>query len=365
MIEKGKISNRQVMLLLVTSVLATGLLTFPSLTTAQAKQDAWLSVIIAAIIGLTTILVTVSLGWRFPGKTIVEYSVDILGKIPGKVIGFIFVWFFFYLTAIVVREFSEFIVTVFMDNTPIIVFISTILFACAIAIYCGLEVIARVNEMMLTLVIISFLIFMSLAVGQMDLARLTPVLAEGIIPVLKGAIPAAGWFGEVVTIAFLLPYINRPELAKRAGIMSIFILCFLHSVGVVASIVVFGAEQTGRMQFPAFMVARNVSIAGTLERVEALFMLIWVTGVFAKITIYYYVTVLAASQWLNLISYKSLILPFGTVIGAMAVLNYVNNPELVSFIGKVWGPYSIPIELGIPVILLIIAVIRRKGLKKG
>lgn len=364
MLEKGKISNRQAMMLLVTSILGTGLLTFPSLTTAEAKQDAWITVVIAACVSLVIILITVPLGWRFPGKTIVEYSEEILGKFLGKIVGLIFIWFFLYLTALVMREFGEFIVTVFMEETPLIVFIVTLLFAAALAIYGGLEVISRVNEMMLLLVIISFFFFMFLAFGEMDPARLRPILAEGMLPVFKGSLPAIGWLGEVVSIAFLLPYLNRPALARRSGSMAVLILLAIHLVVVVTSIMVFGAAQTGRMQFPAFMIARNAGIAGIFERSEALFMLIWVGGVFAKIAIYYYVTVLAASQWLKLSSYRPLILPFGLIIGALAFIDYRNNPELVSFLHKVWGPYSIPIELGLPALLLTIAIIRRKGVRQ-
>jgi spore germination protein KB len=360
MIEKGKISNSQAMMLLINGVLATGLLTFPSLTTAQAKQDAWLSVIIAACVGLVVILITVPLGWRFPGKTIVEYSENILGKFLGKAVGIIFVWFFLYLSAIVVREFGEFIVSVFMEETPLIVFVVSILLVAVLPIYGGLEVIGRINTLMFALVVVSFFTFMFLAVGQMEPSELTPVLAEGLGPVLKGAIPAAGWLSEVVAIGFLLPYINRPALARRSGSTAMLILLVLHGVAVAASVMIFGAAQTGRMQFPAFMIARNVSVLGIFERTEAFFMLLWVAGVFAKIAIYYYVTVLGASQLFKLRDYRPLILPIGTVIGAMAILDYLNNAEVVSFLGKVWGPYSLPIELGLPAILLIVAIIRCK-----
>jgi spore germination protein KB len=143
--------------------------------------------------------------------------------------------------------------------------------------------------------------------------------------------------------------------------MAVIVLIVIHITAVSATIMSFGAAETGRMQFPAFMLARNISLMGIVERAEAVFMVLWVAGVFAKIMIYYYVAVLAMGQWLKLRSYRSLILPLGTVIGALAFLSYVNMAELLGFLANVWGVYALPIELGLPAALLIIALIRRKG----
>jgi spore germination protein KB len=303
MIEKGKIANRQAMLLLVSGILATGLLIFPSLISAEAKQDAWLAVCLASGVGLAVIWVITSLSPRFPAQTIVEYSEAILGKILGKAAGSLFVWFFLLLTALAIREFGEFMITVFMEETPLSVFVFSMLAVAAFAVYGGLEVIARVNEMMFTLIVCAFLIFMLLAVNQVEPVRLTPLLANGIGPVFKGAYTASGWFGEMLAIGFLYPYLNRPALARRSGFCSIIIQLGIFIIAVTVSIMVFGPVETGRMQFPAFMVARNISVLSIFEHTEAIFMLLWIAGMFAKISIYFYFTALGTAQWFKLEEY--------------------------------------------------------------
>jgi spore germination protein KB len=363
MIEKGKISNWQTLLLLIATVLPTVIFSLPALTVAAAQEDAWLSVIIAAIAGIVVILTTVFLGRKFPGKTIVEYCEVITGKIPGKLIGLIYIWFFLYMTALTAREFSEFMVTVFMDEMPTIIFIATLIFACALAIYQGLEVIGRINEVLIMLVIGFFLLSMLMTMSELQPFRILPILANGIIPVLKGSIHVAGRMGEVFVIAFLLPYMNRTTKAGRTGIISVLVLAFLFILSIIVSVLCFGALETGRLLFPNYMVARNIIFPDVLERQESMFMLIWVTGTFLKLTICYYITVLATGQWLNLGSYRPLILPLGTIIVVLSFIIHVSIAELVAFLDKIWGPYAFSIELGIPVILLILAVIRRKGVK--
>lgn len=55
MIEKGKISSLQMAMLLYFIVLATAILTLPSVAGKDAKQDLWLSPIWASLIGFLTL----------------------------------------------------------------------------------------------------------------------------------------------------------------------------------------------------------------------------------------------------------------------------------------------------------------------
>lgn len=363
MLEKGKISGRQACLLLILGVLPTALMSLPAITTTEAGPDAWLSMILATLVGGSVILTTVTLGLRFPEETIVEYSGKIIGHFPGKIIGLLFVWFFLYLNAIVIREFGEFIVTVSMPETPIIVFITTILLISAMAVRSGLEVLGRISIIIFSVIVISFMTMTILITKDLDFSLMTPVLARGFIPPLKGALPPGGWMGETVAIAFILPYINKQKVAYKYGIAAILILAIFLLLAIVLAIATFGAEQVARIQFPTYAVARYISLGNIIERMESLMMLTWVAGVFLKISFYYYITVLAIAQWLKLRDYRPLVFPVGTILATLSILAFDNNPHLISFLGKVWGPYSIPIELMVPLILLIIARVRGVGAK--
>ena len=127
MLKSDKISSSQATLMLVIGVLPTSLMALPAFITEQAGTDSWLSVIFAALIGFAVIAIAVTLGKRFPGKTIIEYSENIAGKIISKIIGFIFFWYFLYLTAIVVREFAGFSLSTTTPEIPIEVLIISFL----------------------------------------------------------------------------------------------------------------------------------------------------------------------------------------------------------------------------------------------
>lgn len=67
-IEQGKISGWQTILLVSNSILASMILVVPALLSAEAGQDAWISVLIAGVMGVLIGVLVVSLGLRFPKK---------------------------------------------------------------------------------------------------------------------------------------------------------------------------------------------------------------------------------------------------------------------------------------------------------
>lgn len=50
--EQGKIDSKQAVLLMISMILPTAILTVPAVTVKHARQDAWLSIIVATLAGL-------------------------------------------------------------------------------------------------------------------------------------------------------------------------------------------------------------------------------------------------------------------------------------------------------------------------
>lgn len=127
----------------ISTVLATAILFVPGITAQKAAQDAWISLIIAMIFGVFVAYMSSSLGLKFPNKTVIQFSIAILGKPLGKFVGFIYVFYFFYVAYFVQRQFGELMNSVYMIKTPMLVFIVVITLLSCYVIYKGLEVLAR------------------------------------------------------------------------------------------------------------------------------------------------------------------------------------------------------------------------------
>jgi len=363
MLEKGKISSLQAVLLMISLIMPTAVLTVPSLVVGPAGQDAWLSIIVAALAGLLIAWLAVNLSLRFPGKTLFEYMEQILGTFAGKLAGVLYIWWFLHTNALVIREFGGFLVAAVMPDTPLVVFHIMVVAVAAYAVRGGLEVLSRANQLLIPLTVLLALVFI-LSVPLMDFARLQPVLEAGLPEILKGAAVPASWLGEIVIIAMILPYLNKPGQSYRVAIASVLAVSFFMAMSILEALLIFGPNVTMSWLFATFNAIRLISIANSVERLELIIVMSWVLGGFFKVGVFYYAAVLGSAQWLKLTDYRPLVLPVGIILVALSVLIHDNNVELVSFLSTTWPPYAITIEAGIPLLLLLITLVRRIGVRK-
>ena len=360
--ERSKIGGRQATFLMTTMIFATVILFVPGITAKHAGQDAWISIILATGTGLLVARLITTLGLRFPDRTIFQFPGEILGRWPGKLIGLLYIWWFLHMTAEVIREYGSFLVTAFMPDTPLIVFHLVVMSIAAYAVRNGLEVLARSAEMFLPLILGSIIILSLLAAKDADFQRLLPVFDSGAVQIAKGAMIPLSWFGEIATIAVLLPYLNKPREAHRVAAMAVLISGLFFLVQVVGILAIFGPALTEAWMFPGLNRSRLISIANFLERLEALSMVVWVTGGFVKVAVFYWAAVLGTAQVLELKDYRPLVLPVGAVLVAMSIFLHRNILELLDFLARVWPPYALStFEVGIPLLLLVTALVRGKG----
>jgi spore germination protein KB len=358
--ERGKITAWQTTMLLVSAILPTAIIYLPSLIYREAMRDAWASVIVVTIFGLVAAAIVTGLGLKFPDRTIIQYSELLAGKVVGKAIGLVYIAFFIFINAVVLRELTEMYTIMFMPNTPALVFSIGIAVTSAYIVRGGVEVLARVNEIVLPTAVAMSLAIVALASNNMESANFAPVLENGFLPVFKGAYVAALFFAETVFMLMLIPYLDRPSEAGIAVRRGIILVGILQLIAVVAVGAAFGAR-CARLQFPTVTLTRLVSIRDILERLEPLVMYIWVAGGAVKVGIFLYCSSLAASQWLNLRDYRVTVLPIGAVIVVLATVLWRSVNQLTDFISRVMPPYFLAIEVGLPLALLVLASLRGRG----
>jgi spore germination protein KB len=362
MLERGKISPLQAMGLMVGFVLGSAILIIPSAIAVSAKQDAWLSMIVATLAGLGLIAVYTSLAMKFPGQTFVQYSETILGKFIGKIAGLILIWFALHLGSLVVRDSGELFNNTFLPNTPMVVVNGITVLLVALAVRQGLEVFTRVNDMVFPLVVFILFMLTMLAIPNTDIRRFMPVLENGVKPVIAGSLSAIGFpFAETIVFSMILPYINEPQKTKRTFILGGLAGGLLLTMVILRTIGVLGQVATARLWYSAIDGVRMINLFDFIQRVESVIIINWVFFIFIKITVCFYAFVLGLAQWLNLKDYKLLVLPAGVLMMALSILLHVNYLELASFAAKTWTPYTLFIAFIIPLVIFVVDKIRGTG----
>lgn len=361
--EGGYINPRQLAWLLVPVILGTSILYLPSMMIREAMNDAWLSVVFITAVAVVPAVVFATLGLRFPGKTIVQSAEVLLGKWPGKVIGALYTGFFLHINAIVIREFGEFLTTAwFRPETPFIVFHISITLVSAIMVASGLEVTARVTEMLLPWYLFAIVAILVMAAPEMRLEHLLPVAREGLAPIVRGAYPAAVFFHETMVALMFIPYVTEPRKAMGKIVMALLVAGTVQLGVIIVILGIFGVKESGRLLFPFNTAARYISLADVLERIDVLMIPIWVAGGFLKISVFLYCAVLAAAQTLGLRTYRPLVIPAALLLVILSLLVAKDTAELSDLITRIAPPYYLTIMIGLPLVLLLLSFITgRRG----
>lgn len=293
-------------------------------------------------------------------KTPIEYSVDIAGPFFGKFIGLLLLFFYFHVTAIIIREYGEFVVGNFLFRTPIDFVMGAMVFVCAVAVRSGIAVLGRLAQILVPVVILLLTIIVILVFPDIELENMFPMFENGLLPSIMGAATPQSWFSECFLMAFLLPHVIDENHGRRWGniaVVSIMLTLFFTNL---ATLFVFG-NITASFVYPVISVARYISIADFLEHVEVVVMALWVVGVFLKISVFYYALVTGLARWLNLSQYEPLVFSVGLLLCLLSNWSANDLVELTHFLGTTGSFYLSFVQTVIPLFLLLVAKWRNRA----
>lgn len=362
MLDKGRISSVQLLLLLIIADAATAFLYAPAAAIQLAGRDSWLSVsLFASVSGLAVALVSIGLASRFPQQVFTEYLPQILGGIPGKILAAVYTAVFIHYTAVIVNEGSTFLHVAFLRETPVMVLEIIGALAAIYGVYLGIEVIARQNELSWPVWALSLLLILLLVAKEINPDNLKPFLENGIMPVIKGGAVVSPFRGEVFLLLMLFPYLNKKQEAlKTAGY---YVLAQAVLPGIITAVIigVFGDIVPTYLVFPTYNLARYISLAQFLERIQTLVVVMWMAGLIVKMAVFYHSAGIAAATTLGLKNYRVTLLPIVMATVVISRVFYGTHLQLTNFLFKIWPYYGGAVQFLIPALVLLIAIIRKKG----
>ncbi|WP_257348506.1 GerAB/ArcD/ProY family transporter [Pseudalkalibacillus decolorationis] len=332
----------------------------------NAKQDAWLVILVAMVIGtLAFFLIYGSLFHLYPHLPLTGYTQIILGKYIGWSLGFMYLLYFIYASSRNLRDFGALILTSGYDETPLFVVHVIMIMTLVYGIRLGIEVYARAAQMFFMFFISLYIFGVILLIfsGVIDFKNLMPVLGNGWQPVVTTAFPLTYTFpfGEMIAFTMLLPYLNKSQSAVKVGVAGMIISGIILSLTVSLNISVLGLEAAERSIFPLIKTVGEINIGHLLQRMDAIALLIFVITSFFKIGTFFFVAVIAASDLFKVQKYGKLALPIGIIILFSSMIMASNFSEHLKEGLEIVPPYiHIPFQLGIPLLLLMVALFRKR-----
>lgn len=358
--EKESINTNQFVWMLFILITSISSIHASGLLIEQAGRDAWLSCIGAWFLDTVLALIYTYMGLRFPGLNFVQYSITILGKTIGKIVGILFPLFFLLVCALKTRGLAQLLNIYFFPSTPLIIFVISSLFIASYAAHQGIEVIARVTELLGPLYILSIIIVILLVYPAAELDRLKPQFDHGIYPFLIGSPFLLSYLGICIMMAMFIPICDHPENGFLAKFISVSMGTVFLTAIVVFSIAVFGYEQCLDFQYTGLELNRMISAGRFLERMEIIWMMITTGAGIIASAIMIWAFCLGLSQIAGLSTYKPLVYPTALLASMLAIIPFNNNLEFVSYLQYAYPIIFLFVGIGLEIILFIAALLLNK-----
>lgn len=358
--EKQIISKNQFVWLLFPMLTSFATLHVPRLLMFQAGRDAWLSVIFAWFLDVLLALVYAYMGIRFPGQNMVQYSMTILGKRMGKVVGIMFPIFFLIVSAVMQRGLSLVINKSFFPKTPMEIILITSYIVIGYAALKGIDVIGRVCEILGPIYLFSMTILFIFVLPDVNIDRLKPQLENGIYPALSGVPVILSFIGICIIMGMYIPICNHPEKGFIAKFTAVSMGASIIVLLVISSIGVFSLPQSKNMINTSLELARFIHIGGFFERVEAILLMTAIGAGVITSSCMIWAFSLGISQIFGLSSYKPLVVPAILLSFVIGMTSFKNSLELVNFLFYSFPIIAIFVETGLEMFLFITALIFKK-----
>lgn len=358
--EKEVISTNQFIWLLFCIITSISTLHAPRLLIYQAGRDAWLSLLIAWILDVLLAVVYAYMGVRFPGQSTVQYSITILGKAAGTIVGFLFTFFYLFTSGILQRGLSIILSKAFFPNIPVEVIIFSAYIVIGFGALKGIEVIGRVSEILGPIYLISSIGLFIFLIPEIKIDWLKPQLESGFYPGISGAFFILPYIGICIMMGMFQPICNKIENAFISKFTAVTLGITVILLIVIGSIGTFGFTQSQNMITTSLELARHIHIGSFFQRVEAVEMMISVGASIVNSAILIWAFSFGLSQILNLKAYKPFVIPSAIISYAIAVTFPYNSVEFTHFLFYSFPVMGLFIGTGLEVFLFLTALITKK-----
>jgi spore germination protein KB len=181
--QKELVTDKEAICLFITFIIGSSLIIGVG---EDAKNDACIAVTVGVIMAIPMLIIYSRILAIYQGKDIFDILNCTLGTVMGTIVSIIYILYAFHLGALVLRNFGEFINTVALPETPMFVPILCMGIVCIISARLGIEVMGRKTTYFLPVLLLVLLIVQLLAIPQLKLDYMKPILGNGLQPVLKG-----------------------------------------------------------------------------------------------------------------------------------------------------------------------------------
>ncbi len=354
----GKILSGELAAIISCSMLGIGMLTLPRTITEKIHStDGWIVLIFNGIIIALFISLLVVMLKKHKVANYNTYMEEAYGKWLAKIIGMFVVLYFIGVASFEVLAMSEMVRFYLLEDTPVEIVILTLILASVHLLTGKIKAIAKACVFLLPLTIVIVLLIYLFSLRVVDLKNLQPVLAKGILPVMKGMSSGTLSFFGIELFIFLFGVVKNQNKIRKGVLIGFFIPLILYVITYILVVATLTVPEVIAVTWPTISFIQSFEVTGIfLERMELFLLITWILQFFLTNAIYYYFAAEGMTKIFNN-SYTTNLIILVPVVFFLAEIpkNTIEVFKMSDFLG-----YIFPFVLfGLPIITFAIVQVKR------
>jgi len=357
--QKNAISTKQTVCILVMFLFGNSLMYSGS----KARQDTWLAILIAAALFIPLMLIYARILRLYPGKGFYDIVMAVFGGFFGRVATLIYLVYSLHIGAVLMRNFSEFImVTALQETTQFI----SLIFLFGLAVWMtrsGIVVLGKWSGIALPVVIAAIIMTLLISIGSMNFDYLRPIGGSGRAVILDSSLTLLSFpFAESVIFPVVFGSVEEKGSPYKIYAYGLLISALFFCAASLRNTLVLGPS-AAMFFFPSYEAVSVISLGEFFSRIEVLIGIAFLIDVYVKLCVFMTSAAMGASKLFCIPEYRNIAAPVGLLMLTLAAILYENIVEMYDWI-EVYKYYAFPLQIILPVIILIVAEIRTRSKEK-
>lgn len=332
------------------------LLTLPTYDSESFGTATFAHIVYSAIVTLLVITLLLRLYKGFENMDNLDISKYLGGPILFTICGIILISYLFILCVLTFSEFTQNLQNVLFPDAPqkyVAIFFGI---AIIISLFLGIRGIFRTASLLAPLISLGFILMFIILFKHIDLNNFTPVFGNGIENFFAQGLNRIGRFEGVFYFLLISPYVKSQ---KKTAYLSFLLTVLLVLPTMFLLIGIIPYPTIIENYFPIFELTRLISLGRFIQRVDSVFILLWILATFVYISLTIHFLILYVQKIFKLKFSNRLIPLFAMNIITVSSIfvNYEITIKIRNFLFVYITPYILCI---LPMMVLIGARIKRR-----
>ena len=323
-------------------------------------QLTWLTMLVFTIIPLVVLFMMVYVTNKVPGH-FVAICQQLVGTIGTWLIVLSYICMFLANSSLLLRQYAEYTLITALPQVEFQLVIVWYALTVGIMCYMGIEALCRTGYILLPFMAGGLILVLALVSPFCVVYNLTPWQGNGIMTAVQSGIHGVAFNIGVLSVIFLSSAFQNAKTMKNIALYALGGALVLRVGFALVYTMVFGVAVGSEKVMPFFELARLVYVNQYLQRIEALFIIVWVFIGLLAIASYLYIGLYLIVILLKLPTIRPLV-PLGVAI----IANLAMLPPDIGYTIQVDVLLLQVSQLGIyifPGILFVMALVKQRRKK--